>query len=147
MTIILDGSKGISIPDGTAAEPSIRGVNSNTGIFYVNNDISFASDGIERLRIAANGNLTSNGSFTVTGNLVTNGSFTVNGSFSVPGISINTVNSIQGGGALTGNLSISLVGDASSPGANKIYGTNSSGQRGWQDAPTPALNLFLAGVI
>ena len=135
MTLVLDGSKGISIPDGTVTEPSIRGVNSNTGIFYVNNDISFTSGGTERLKLAANGDI------------IANGSFTVNGSFSAPGISINTVNSVQGGGALTGNLNISLVGDTSTPGANKVYGTDSTGQRGWRDPPASTLNLFLAGVI
>ena len=129
MTLVLDGSKGISIPEGSVSEPAIRSVNSNTGIFYVNNDISFASDGTERLRIAANG------------------SIVVNGSFSAPGISINTVNSVQGGGALTGNLNISLVGDTLTPGANKVYGTDSTGQRGWRDPPASTLNLFLAGVI
>lgn len=77
MTLVLDGSKGISIPDGTVTEPSIRGVNSNTGIFYVNNDISFTSGGTERLRIAANGAIIANGTVTANGAPLTLGAGTV----------------------------------------------------------------------
>lgn len=48
---------------------------------------------------------------------------------------VATQHSLQGGGDLTADRTLSLVGDVASPGANKVYGTNGAGARGWQDAP------------
>ena len=44
---------------------------------------------------------------------------------------INTIHSIQGGGNLTADRTLSLVGDVASPGNNMLYSTNGSGVRGW----------------
>ena len=44
---------------------------------------------------------------------------------------LTTSDSITGGGAMSGNLTITLVGDVVSPGNNYLYGTNGSGTRGW----------------
>jgi hypothetical protein len=77
MTIVLDGSKGISIPEGSVSEPAIRGLNSNTGISYVNNDIIFTANGTERLKLAANGDIIANGSITANAFAVTLGAGTV----------------------------------------------------------------------
>lgn len=49
---------------------------------------------------------------------------------------INTQHSITGGGDLTANRTLSLVGDVAAPGNNKVYGTNASGVRGWYDLPS-----------
>lgn len=40
-------------------------------------------------------------------------------------------NSISGGGALSGDLTLQLVNDSASPGATKCYGTDASGVKGW----------------
>lgn len=48
---------------------------------------------------------------------------------------INTLFSLQGGGNLTTDLTLSLVGDVATPGASKLYGTDSGGTRAW--VPTP----------
>lgn len=48
---------------------------------------------------------------------------------------ITTQHSITGGGDLSANRTINLVGDAASPGNGMMYGTNSSGVRGWYTAP------------
>ena len=45
---------------------------------------------------------------------------------------INTANSLQGGGDLTGDRTLQLVGDENAPAANKVYGTAADGTRGWQ---------------
>jgi hypothetical protein len=37
---------------------------------------------------------------------------------------------------MTGNLTVTLVGDSASPGNSMLYGTNSSGVRGWYSQPT-----------
>jgi collagen type VII alpha len=49
---------------------------------------------------------------------------------------LTTANSITGGGAMTGNLTIALVGDSASPGNNAIYGTSGTGTRGWLSITT-----------
>ncbi|MBX3747336.1 MAG: hypothetical protein KF833_18660 [Verrucomicrobiae bacterium] len=50
--------------------------------------------------------------------------------------SIATQHSLQGGGNLTADRTLSLVGDSASPGNSKYYGTNSGGTRGYHDLPT-----------
>lgn len=50
---------------------------------------------------------------------------------------IDTDMSLTGGGDLTANRTLSLVNDVASPGNRKYYGTDSSGVRGWYDAPQP----------
>jgi len=49
---------------------------------------------------------------------------------------INTSGSISGGGNLGSDRTLSLVNDSSSPGANRYYGTNSSGTKGWFTFPS-----------
>ena len=44
---------------------------------------------------------------------------------------VNTTDSIQGGGQLTSDLFLNLVGDVPVPGNLMLYGTNASGVRGW----------------
>lgn len=48
---------------------------------------------------------------------------------------VATQHSLTGGGNLTADRTLSLVNDTASPGANKVYGTNASGVRGWKDDP------------
>lgn len=58
MSLILDGTNGLSDVDGTAATPAIRGTDTNTGIFFPAADtIAFAEGGAEVVRIDASGNL------------------------------------------------------------------------------------------
>jgi hypothetical protein len=45
--------------------------------------------------------------------------------------SVSTQHSLTGGGDLSANRTLSLVGDVASPGNNMVYATNSSGVRGW----------------
>ena len=52
------------------------------------------------------------------------------------GISITGTQSIAGGGDLTGNRTLSLVNDSTTPGANKVYGTDGSGVKGWKNDPS-----------
>jgi hypothetical protein len=48
---------------------------------------------------------------------------------------INTQHSVTGGGDLTADRTLSLVGDTATPGNSKVYGTDASGVRGWKDDP------------
>jgi hypothetical protein len=58
MSLILDGSNGLSDVDGTAATPAIRGTDANTGIFFPAADtIAFSEGGTESMRINSSGNV------------------------------------------------------------------------------------------
>jgi hypothetical protein len=58
MSLILDGSNGLSDVDGTAATPAIRGTDTNTGIFFPATDtIAFSEGGTESMRINGSGNV------------------------------------------------------------------------------------------
>ena len=49
---------------------------------------------------------------------------------------IDTTHSLTGGGDLSADRTLSLVNDQASPGANKVYGTDSSGTKGWKADPS-----------
>ena len=58
MTLILNGTDGLSDVDGTAATPAIRGTDTNTGIFFPAADtIAFSEGGVESMRIDSAGNV------------------------------------------------------------------------------------------
>lgn len=48
---------------------------------------------------------------------------------------VATTHSLTGGGDLTADLTLSLVGDAASPGNTKYYGTDGDGTKGFHDVP------------
>jgi hypothetical protein len=56
MSLILDGTNGVSDIDGLAATPAIRGTDANTGIFFPAADtIAFSEGGVESMRINSSG--------------------------------------------------------------------------------------------
>jgi hypothetical protein len=58
MSLILDGTNGLSDVDGSASTPAIRGTDTNTGIFFPAADtIAFAEGGAEVARFDSSGNL------------------------------------------------------------------------------------------
>jgi hypothetical protein len=58
MSLILDGTNGLSDIDGSAATPAIRGTDANTGIFFPAADtIAFSEGGVESMRIDSSGNV------------------------------------------------------------------------------------------
>jgi hypothetical protein len=58
MSLVLDGTNGLSEVDGSAATPAIRGTDTNTGIFFPAADtIAFAEGGVESARLDSSGNL------------------------------------------------------------------------------------------
>jgi hypothetical protein len=58
MSLILDGTNGLSDVDGSASTPAIRGTDTNTGIFFPATDtIAFAEGGAEVARFDSSGNL------------------------------------------------------------------------------------------
>jgi hypothetical protein len=58
MSLVLNGTDGLSDVDGSAATPAIRGTDANTGIFFPAADtIAFAEGGAEVMRIDSSGNV------------------------------------------------------------------------------------------
>lgn len=58
MSLILDGTNGVSDIDGSASTPAIRGTDTNTGIFFPAADtIAFSEGGAEVARFDSSGNL------------------------------------------------------------------------------------------
>ena len=58
MSLILNGTDGLSDVDGTAGTPAIRGTDANTGIFFPAADtIAFSEGGTEAMRIDSSGNV------------------------------------------------------------------------------------------
>lgn len=49
---------------------------------------------------------------------------------------INTTNSLTGGGNLSANRTLQLVGDVATPGPNQVYGTDGTGAKGWKADPS-----------
>jgi hypothetical protein len=59
MTIVIDGTTGISGVDGTASNPSYEGTDSNTGIFFPAADtVAIGTGGTEALRVNSSQTLT-----------------------------------------------------------------------------------------
>ena len=57
MAITLDGTTGLSSVDGSAASPSVRGTDANSGIIYSADEVKISTGGTERLRVASSGQL------------------------------------------------------------------------------------------
>jgi len=58
MTLVLNGTNGLSDVDGSASTPAIRGTDANTGIFFPAADtIAFSEGGTEAMRIDSSGNV------------------------------------------------------------------------------------------
>jgi hypothetical protein len=60
MAVTINGTTGITNPDGSASTPSIAGSDSNTGVFFPAADtVGIATGGVERLRLASDGSQSS----------------------------------------------------------------------------------------
>jgi len=58
MTVIINGTTGISGVDGSAATPAVQGADTNTGVFYPAADtVGVSTGGTERMRIDSSGNV------------------------------------------------------------------------------------------
>jgi hypothetical protein len=57
MSLILDGTNGLSDVDGSAATPAIRGSDANTGVFFETDIVGVSTGSTERMRIDSSGNL------------------------------------------------------------------------------------------
>lgn len=60
---------------------------------------------------------------------------------------ISTQHSLTGGGDLSSNRTLNLVGDVASPGNSQYYGTNGSGTRGWYSMPAGTGTVTSVSVV
>ena len=99
MTIVIDGTTGISGVDGTASNPSYEGTDSNTGIFYPAADtVAIGTGGVEAGRFDSSGRLLL-GTTTSTNNLRLNERFAIvtAGSATYAGMAITGYSGTSGG--------------------------------------------------
>lgn len=58
MTLVLNGTTGVSAVDGSASTPAIQGNDTNTGVFFPAADtVAVATGGTERVRVDSSGNV------------------------------------------------------------------------------------------
>jgi hypothetical protein len=134
MSLVLNGTDGLSDVDGSAATPAIRGTDANTGIFFPAADtIAFATAGTEDARFDASGNLmigttTQISKLTVAGGVALFGGAGVSGNAFFPyynsATSYNAISSDNSGGMtfITGVSAPSVKATIDSSG-NFLLGT------------------------
>jgi len=132
VSLILDGTNGVSDIDGTASTPAIRGTDANTGIFFPAADtIAFAEGGTESMRLDSSGNvgigtsspserLTINGSIQATGRFVPTNGATILGY-------IGNDNTISGGTGTNLGIRSDTVINFATGGATERMRIDSSG--------------------
>lgn len=64
MTLVLNGTTGVSSVDGSASTPAIQGTDSNTGVFFPAADtVAIATGGTERVRVNGSGDFQFNSGY------------------------------------------------------------------------------------
>jgi len=93
MSLILNGTTGLSDVDGSAATPAVRGTDANTGIFFPAADtIAFATAGTEDFRIGSAGELGIQGAnYGTSGQVLTSGGSGAAPTWSTPSVATGTI--------------------------------------------------------
>jgi hypothetical protein len=134
LSLILDGSNGLSDVDGTAATPAIRGTDTNTGIFFPAADtIAFSEGGTEVARFNSSGYLGIN-TTSPAAPLTVNGQVASVGSSSIYAIYRRDTNAYAGGWySAAGTITLdTLVGSALNitSAGQVLFGTSTFGGGG-----------------
>ena len=103
MSVVIDGTTGVSGADGSAATPALRGEDANTGIFFPAADtIAFSEGGVERLRIADAGQIGIGGAnYGTSGQVLTSGGPSAAPSWTTPSGGITLGTAVPSSGAVT----------------------------------------------
>ena len=154
MSLILDGTNGLSDVDGSAATPAIRGSDANTGIFFPGADrIGFAEGGVQVGEFDASGNFLMNSGYgsvaiRASGNVssitdVGTGQYTVNLTTAMPDVNYATVAS--GAKAISGddgNNSVAIGGISRVPTTTTVPITNFTESIGQTDNAYIYVSIF-----
>ena len=130
MTIVINGTTGISGVDGSAGTPAVQGTDTNTGEFFPAADtVAWATGGNERMRVDSSGNVgigTSSPNYKLQVKATTNQNFGISGAVS-----------------LTNAVALSAVNDANSANVpiEMRYATNFA----WFDAGTERMRIDSSG--
>ena len=133
MSVIIDGTNGISDVDGSASTPAIRGTDTNTGVFFPAADtIAFAEGGAEAMRINSSGNV-GIGNASPSYRLDITAATSTNGVIAVrAGSTYNSYVSIAGNGTTPLSTSFDLIQDDTNAyvyqraNAPMLFGTNNT---------------------
>lgn len=84
MAVVINGTTGISTPDGSAGTPPLAGTTSATaGVLYpAANVVAFSTNSVERLRVPSTGGLQFNGSSS--GGTIVQANATASGTLTLP---------------------------------------------------------------
>lgn len=135
MTLVLNGTTGVSAVDGSASTPAIQGNDTNTGVFFPAADtVAVATGGTERVRVDSSGNV---GVGTSSPSHLVHAAGNVNGS-----ITVASNNTNAGASAFSRFLALADAGNAQ-------FGMTSSGYTditGAQDAMLLNANSASGGI-
>ena len=115
MTVVINGTSGITDVNGTAAAPAITGTDTDTGVFFGTNTVSLSTGGTERLQVDSSGNL---------GLGVTPSAW----ASSIKAIQFGAVSSLSGD---TGTVSVN--NNSYYTGTNQVYLTNAAASQYYQN--------------
>jgi hypothetical protein len=150
MSLVLDGTNGLSEVDGSAATPAIRGTDTNTGIFFPAADtIAFAEGGAEVARFDPAGNFGLGVTPSAWNSVLRAIQFGVSGSVDSGASSLSTRLNNNAFVNAAGNFIYTNTGVAQSyqqdPSGNHIWRTAPSGTAGNAISFTQAMTLDASG--
>ena len=133
MAVSIHGNNGVTTTNGTAAAPSLAAPDNDTGLYFGTNLIHASTDGTERLRIQADGNVA------IGTNAVSAGDLATGTTIGLPKLHVDCghlgngayhVARFRGGGDNDINASVVTINHSNDRGL-AIYGGRSESDRSW----------------
>jgi hypothetical protein len=135
MSLILDGTNGLSDVDGTAGTPAIRGSDANTGVFFGTDIVGVSTGGSERVRVDASGNV---GIGTSSPSGASGLTLAINGGAGQTRLALKNTSS---GDTSGDGFQIALLSD----GVNVVYQNRESGYQAWENGGTERARIDSSG--
>jgi len=135
MSLILDGTNGLSDVDGTAGTPAIRGSDANTGVFFGTDIVGVSTGGSERVRVDASGNV---GIGTSSPSGASGLTLAINGGAGQTRLALKNTSS---GDTSGDGFQIALLSD----GVNVVYQNRESGYQAWENGGTERMRIDSSG--
>jgi hypothetical protein len=130
MSVVIDGNNGVSGNNGTAATPTLRGDDPDTGVFFPSaNTVAVSTGGVEQVRVA-------NGGATIRGGVMTLGDPTFPGVF--PYLSFDPGSGFTGAIEFLGDMTLYSFGPSGTYRSITMWSANTLFRDGTAAAPTIA---------